>query len=274
MTKYNVSNIVFSSSATVYGDATRFPDMIPIPEECPIGPTNPYGRTKSTIESCITDHVEAQRNNLKKEGKSGEHWNAALLRYFNPAGSHPSGVMGEDPQGVPYNLLPLLAQVAIGKRDKLLVFGDGRTAVSHSHSGPYATRFLTELTTDYSSKDGTAIRDYIHVLDLAQGHLVALNYLREHHPGVRAWNLGTGKGSTVFEMIKAFSHAVGQDLPYQVVGRRAGDVLDLTANPHRANQELGWKAERSLEDACDDLWSTCFLVTTQRLPECGWADSK
>ena len=254
MTKYNVSNIVFSSSATVYGDATRFPNMIPIPEECPIGPTNPYGRTKATVEACITDHVEAQRNNLKKEGKSGDHWNAAFLRYFNPAGSHPSAVMGEDPQGVPYNLLPLLAQVAIGKRDKLLVFGDGRTAVSQSHAGPYAKRFLTNLTTDYASKDGTAIRDYIHILDLAQGHLAALNYLRDNHPGVRAWNLGTGKGSTVFHMIKAFSDAVGKELPYEVVGRRAGDVLDLTANPKRANAELGWKAERTLEDACQDLW--------------------
>lgn len=254
MTKYNVSNIVFSSSATVYGDATRFPDMIPIPEHCPIGPTNPYGRTKATVEACITDHVEAQRTNLKKEGKSGDHWNAALLRYFNPAGSHPSGVMGEDPQGVPYNLLPLLAQVAIGRRDKLLVFGDGRTAFSHSHAGPYARRFLTKLTVDYASKDGTAIRDYIHILDLTKGHLVALNYLRDHHPGVKAWNLGTGKGSTVFHMIKAFSQAVGRDLPYEVVGRRAGDVLDLTANPKLANEELGWKAERTLEDACQDLW--------------------
>ena len=254
MTKYNVSNIVFSSSATVYGDATRFENMIPIPEECPIGPTNPYGRTKASVEACITDHVEAQRNNLKKEGKPGDHWNAALLRYFNPAGSHPSGVMGEDPQGVPYNLLPLLAQVAIGKRDKLLVFGDGRRAVSQSHAGPYAERFLTELTTDYSSSDGTAIRDYIHILDLAQGHLAALNYLRDNHPGVRAWNLGTGKGSTVFHMIKAFSDAVGRNLPYEVVGRRAGDVLDLTAHPQRANDELGWKAQRTLEDACQDLW--------------------
>ncbi|KAL9128691.1 MAG: hypothetical protein Q9217_002684 [Psora testacea] len=231
MTAHNVSNIVFSSSATVYGDATRFPNMIPIPEHCPIGPTNPYGRTKATVEACITDHVEAQRNNLKKEGKSGDHWNAALLRYFNPAGSHPSGVMGEDPQGVPYNLLPLLAQVAVGKRDKLLVFGD-----------------------DYASKDGTAIRDYIHILDLAKGHLVALNYLRDHHPGVRAWNLGTGKGSTVYDMIKAFSTAVGRDLKYEVVGRRDGDVLDLTANPTKANEELGWKAERTLEEACEDLW--------------------
>ena len=125
MTKHNVTNIVFSSSATVYGDATRFPNMIPIPEHCPLGATNPYGRTKQTNELIITDHVEAQRNNAKKQGKTGEEWNAALLRYFNPAGAHPSGIMGEDPAGVPYNLLPLLAQVAVGKREKLLVFGDG-----------------------------------------------------------------------------------------------------------------------------------------------------
>lgn len=127
MSRHNVTNIVFSSSATVYGDATRFEGMIPIPEECPLGPTNPYGNTKFTVEALITDHVNAQRNNAKKEGKSGEQWNGALLRYFNPAGSHPSGIMGEDPQGVPYNLLPLLAQVAVGKREKLLVFGDGES---------------------------------------------------------------------------------------------------------------------------------------------------
>jgi UDP-glucose 4-epimerase len=128
MTAHNVTNIVFSSSATVYGDATRFPDMVPIPEECPLGPTNPYGRTKLAVEMCITDHIEAQRNNLKAAGKEEEglKWNAALLRYFNPAGAHPSGIMGEDPQGVPFNLLPLLAQVATGKREKLLVFGDGK----------------------------------------------------------------------------------------------------------------------------------------------------
>ena len=125
MTAHNVSNIVFSSSATVYGDATRVPNMIPIPEICPIGPTNPYGRTKSTIELIIIDHIEAQRNKLKKEGKNFEVWNGALLRYFNPAGSHPSGIMGEDPLGVPFNLLPLLGQVATGQREKLLVFGDG-----------------------------------------------------------------------------------------------------------------------------------------------------
>lgn len=125
MSRHNVTNIVFSSSATVYGDATRFEGMIPIPETCPLGPTNPYGDTKFTVETLITDHVNAQRNNEKKEGKAGDMWNGALLRYFNPAGSHPSGIMGEDPQGVPYNLLPLLAQVAVGKREKLMVYGDG-----------------------------------------------------------------------------------------------------------------------------------------------------
>jgi len=134
MTKYNVTNVVFSSSATVYGDATRLPNMIPIPEHCPIGPTNPYGRTKSTIELIITDHVEAQRYNLKKAGKPYEQWNGALLRYFNPVGAHPSGIMGEDPLGVPFNLLPLLGQVATGQREKLFVFGDGR-----SHLKPPAT---------------------------------------------------------------------------------------------------------------------------------------
>ncbi|RFU27309.1 hypothetical protein B7463_g9019, partial [Scytalidium lignicola] len=233
MTKHNITNIVFSSSATVYGDATRVPNMIPIPEHCPIGPTNPYGRTKSTVELIITDHIEAQRNNLTKANKEEEaqKWNGALLRYFNPAGSHPSGIMGEDPLGIPFNLLPLLGQVATGQREKLLVFGD-----------------------DYPSRDGTAIRDYIHVVDLARGHLAALNHLRAQHPGVRAWNLGSGRGSTVFEMINAFSKVVGRPLSYDIVGRRAGDVLDLTANPKRANEELGWKTELTLEDACEDLW--------------------
>ncbi|KAF2396725.1 UDP-glucose 4-epimerase [Trichodelitschia bisporula] len=231
MQKHNVTNIVFSSSATVYGDATRFPDMIPIPEHCPIGPTNVYGRTKSTVEGMITDYVTAERNRATKAGESPNRFNGALLRYFNPAGAHPSGIMGEDPQGVPYNLLPLLAQVAVGKREKLLVFGD-----------------------DYASKDGTAIRDYIHILDLAKGHLMALNYLREKSPGVRAWNLGTGLGSTVFDMVKAFGAACGKDLKYEVAPRRDGDVLNLTANPARANEELGWKAEHTLEDACADLW--------------------
>ncbi|KAM5438642.1 UDP-glucose-4-epimerase [Microsporum ferrugineum] len=233
MVRHNVYNIVFSSSATVYGDATRFPNMIPIPEECPLGPTNPYGNTKVAIESAITDMINSERARAKRAGKpeEAEKWNAALLRYFNPAGAHPSGIMGEDPQGVPYNLLPLLAQVANGKREKLSVFGN-----------------------DYASHDGTAIRDYIHILDLADGHLEALNYLHANHPGVRAWNLGTGKGSTVLEMVKAFSDAVGRELPYEIAPRRDGDVLDLTSNPSRANKELGWKAKRDLHQACEDLW--------------------
>ncbi|KAI5303209.1 UDP-glucose-4-epimerase [Ascosphaera atra] len=233
MVKHNVTNLVFSSSATVYGDATRFPNMIPIPEECPLGPTNPYGDTKVAVETAINDAINAERNKAIKAGKpeEAEKWNAALLRYFNPAGAHPSGLMGEDPEGVPFNLLPLLAQVATGQREKILVFGD-----------------------DYDSADGTAIRDYIHILDLAEGHLAALEHLRSKRPGVRAWNLGTGKGSTVFHMVRAFSAAVGRDLAYEVAPRRAGDVLDLTSNPQRANAELGWKAKRTLEDACEDLW--------------------
>ncbi|CAI4214867.1 unnamed protein product [Parascedosporium putredinis] len=209
MTKHNVSNIVFSSSATVYGDATRFPNMIPIPETCPIGPTNTYGRTKSVVEMVITDHVEAQRNNLKKAGKPFDHWNAGLLRYFNPCGAHPSGIMGEDPRACPTTYYPC------------------------SESSLYTSKHY------YSSRDGTAIRDYIHVLDLAKGHLVALNYLREQQPGVKAVNLGSGRGSTVFEIINAFS---------------AGDVLDLTANPALANEILHWKTELSMEQACADLW--------------------
>ncbi|GJC78323.1 UDP-glucose 4-epimerase [Colletotrichum tofieldiae] len=190
-----------------------------------------FAALKAFVEQIITDHIQAERNKLKKASKPFEHFNGALLRYFNPCGAHPSGLMGEDPQGVPYNLLPLLGKVATGDREKLLVFGD-----------------------DYSSRDGTAIRDYIHVVDLAKGHLAALNYLRENKPGVKAWNLGSGRGSTVFEMIKAFSHVVGRDLPYEVVPRRQGDVLDLTANPSLANKELSWKTEKTLEEACEDLW--------------------
>jgi len=220
MEKNNVKNIVFSSSATVYGDATKHEGMIPIPENCPIDPINPYGRTKMMIEYVISDQC-----------MSHPDWNSALLRYFNPAGAHPSGIMGEDPQGVPYNLLPLLGQVAVGKRPNIKVFG-----------------------TDYNSHDGTAIRDYIHVIDLAKGHIAALDKLRDDKPGCRAWNLGTGKGSTVFDIIKAFSKAVGRDLPYELVDRRPGDVLNLTAVPTRANQELNWKAELTLQQACEDLW--------------------
>ena len=221
MDLHNVRNIVFSSSATVYGDATRFENMIPIPEHCPLGPTNPYGNTKATIEQIISDYCASQPK-----------CNAALLRYFNPAGAHPSGLLGEDPRGIPNNLLPYLAQVAIGRRDFLSVFGN-----------------------DYNSIDGTPIRDYIHVIDLAKGHIKALEYLAQGKVGCRIWNLGTGRGQTVLEMVAAFSKAVGKELPYKIMGRRAGDVLNLTANPERANTELKWKAELSIEQACADLWN-------------------
>lgn len=219
----NVRTIVFSSSATVYGDATRFENMIPIPEFCPTGPTNPYGRTKLMIEQILNDVHSADPS-----------WKAAILRYFNPMGAHPSGLLGEDPLGVPNNLLPYLAQVAVGRREKLLVFG-----------------------TDYDSPDGTPIRDYVHVVDLAKGHIAALAYLAKLENGnglYREWNLGTGKGSTVFDVYKAFCKSIGRELPYEVVGRRAGDVLNLTALPTRANTELNWFAEFSIEQACIDLW--------------------
>ncbi|CCC07143.1 unnamed protein product [Sordaria macrospora k-hell] len=207
MAKHNVPNIVFSSSATVYGDATRVPGMIPIPESCPIGPTNTYGHTKVMIETVISDHIEAERRKAKKRASPSSNGTALCSATSTPAVLTPA-----------------------------------------------ASWDAKLYTTDYASKDGTAIRDYIHVLDLASGHLAALNYLREKKPGVKAWNLGSGRGSTVFEMIKAFSKVVGRDLPYQVVERRHGDVLDLTANPALANEELKWKTKLTLEDACADLW--------------------
>ncbi|ORZ07820.1 UDP-glucose 4-epimerase [Absidia repens] len=215
MKEVGVKDIVFSSSATVYGD----PPIIPIPETCPIGSTNPYGRTKQFVESIIRDLCTANKD-----------WNAALLRYFNPAGAHPSGILGENPLGIPNNLMPFLSQVAIGKREYLSVFGN-----------------------DYPTKDGTAIRDYINVVDLARGHLAALKKLSDR-PGCVEYNLGTGNGSTVLEMVHAFSKAVGHDLPYKIVDRRPGDVTNLTANPSKANKELDWKAEVSLEDTCASLW--------------------
>ncbi len=224
MKQHDVKSIVFSSSATVYGDATRFKDMIPIPEKCPTGPTNPYGHTKLVIEGIMRD-IYASDNK----------WRIALLRYFNPIGAHQSGLIGEDPTGIPNNLLPFLAQVAIGRRQKLNVFGN-----------------------DYDSHDGTPIRDYIHVVDLAKGHIAALSYLANLKPkeGIcREWNLGTGKGSTVFDIYHSFCKAVGHDLPYEIVGRRSGDVLNLTACVIRANEELKWKAKLTIDDACRDLWN-------------------
>lgn len=225
MEKYHVSKLVFSSSATVYGDATRFPNMIPIPEECPLGPTNPYGHTKFTIEKILGD--------LYLSNKS--IWRFAILRYFNPIGAHPSGLIGEDPLGIPNNLLPYMAQVAVGRREKLYVFGD-----------------------DYDTRDGTPIRDYIHVVDLAKGHIAALKYLdarSNSESGLcREWNLGSGTGSTVLEVHRAFCNASGKEIPYEVTGRRAGDVINLTAKPDRARVELKWQTELDVGVACSDLW--------------------
>jgi UDP-glucose 4-epimerase len=192
-----------------------------IPEICPKIPTNPYGRSKVTCENVIKDICAAD-----------PEWKVASLRYFNPIGAHASGTLGEDPRGIPNCLLPFLAQVAAGRRPYLSVFGD-----------------------DYDSKDGTAIRDYIHITDLVQGHLAALKHLSgTDFKGYDEWNLGTGQGSTVFDIIKAFSKAVGRDLPYKVEARRPGDVLNLTANPAKANRELKWKTQKTLDDACADLW--------------------
>lgn len=220
MTDNNVKHLVFSSSATVYGDATKHKNMIPIPETCPHAPINPYGRTKATIEGIIQDHVRANPG-----------WTSALLRYFNPAGAHPSGLLGEDPLGVPNNLLPYAAQVAVGRRDYLNVFGN-----------------------DYDTRDGTPIRDYIHVVDLAVAHLRACEKLESGHPGCTAWNIGSGHGATVLEVVACFSRSIGRQLPYQIVPRRSGDVLNLTAKCDLAEQELGFKVQYSLQDACDDTW--------------------
>jgi UDP-glucose 4-epimerase len=215
MTKHQVKNLVFSSSATVYGQ----PEKMPITEDFPLRAYNPYGRTKLMIEEILTDlHA------------SDPQWNIAILRYFNPIGAHPSGLIGEDPQGIPNNLLPFIAQVAVGKLEKLQVYGN-----------------------DYLTPDGTGIRDYIHVVDLAAGHVKAIEKLNQH-PGLVIYNLGTGKGVSVLEMIHAFETASGKKIPYTIVDRRPGDVSVCFADASKAEQELGWKAVKTLEDMCADTW--------------------
>lgn len=215
MQKAGVFNLVFSSSATVYGD----PQTVPILESFPTSATNPYGRTKLMIEEILRDLYVAD-----------SRWNIALLRYFNPVGAHTSGQIGEDPNGIPNNLMPFVAQVAIGRRDQLSVFGN-----------------------DYPTSDGTGVRDYIHVVDLALGHLKALEKLQTA-PGVVTYNLGTGRGYSVLEMVKAFEGACGKSVPYQIVGRRPGDVASCYADPTLARQELGWQAKRDIDDMCRDTW--------------------
>ena len=215
MAAHDVSVIVFSSSATVYGEA----EHLPIHEECPLAPTNPYGRTKLVAENMLRDVWAAD-----------QRWSVSILRYFNPIGAHPSGVLGEAPQQTPNNLLPFVAQVAIGKREQLQVFGD-----------------------DYPTPDGTCIRDYVHVMDLARGHLKALEHLAEE-PRLAVHNLGTGRGHSVLEVVRAFEAACGRPIPYRVVDRRPGDVPVSFADPSRAGEELGWNAEHDLARMCEDTW--------------------
>jgi UDP-glucose 4-epimerase len=215
MAEFGVPNIVFSSSATVYGD----PLTVPISEEFPVKPTNPYGWTKLMIEQILEDLQAAN-----------PEMNVGVLRYFNPVGAHPSGLIGEAPSGIPNNLMPFISQVAVGKLEKLSVFGD-----------------------DYDTPDGTGVRDYIHVVDLSRGHLAALDKLNSN-PGVVMYNLGTGRGYSVFELVDAFQKASNKEIPYQVKGRRAGDIAMSYANPQKANKELNWKAELGIEDMCVDTW--------------------
>jgi UDP-glucose 4-epimerase len=210
-----VKQLVFSSSATVYGD----PQTVPIQEHFPLSATNPYGRSKLMIEEMLRDLY-----------RSDPDWGLALLRYFNPVGAHESGQIGEDPRGIPNNLMPFISQVAVGKRDKLSVFGN-----------------------DYPTPDGTGVRDYIHVVDLARGHVKALQKLAGK-PGVLTVNLGTGRGYSVLEMVAAFERASGRKGPDQIVARRPGDIATCYADPTRAAEELGWRAEKTLEDMCRDTW--------------------
>ena len=223
MRRNGCKSIIFSSSATVYGD----PAMIPITEDCPKGQcTNPYGWTKSMLEQIMSDLYTA-------DVKAGAEkpWNVVLLRYFNPIGAHPSGRIGEDPNGIPNNLMPYITQVAVGKLDHLNVFGN-----------------------DYDTPDGTGIRDYIHVVDLARGHVKALSAV-ERNCGLAVYNLGTGQGYSVLDVVKAFEQANGLTLPYEIKPRRAGDVAKMYSSPEKAKRELGWEAEYGIEEMCRDAWN-------------------
>ncbi len=216
MAEFNVRKIVFSSSATVYGD----PVNVPIKENFSLSATNPYGRTKLIIEDFLRDLYG-----------SDPRWRIILLRYFNPTGAHPSGKIGEDPNGVPNNLMPYIAQVAIKKLSQLSIFGD-----------------------DYPTPDGTGVRDYIHVVDLAKGHIKALEKI-EQEGGCFTFNLGTGIGYSVLDMVNAFERTTGAKIPYKVVGRRSGDIAACYADPSRANTGLSWQTEKTLDDMCKDLWN-------------------
>ncbi|MCH5641652.1 UDP-glucose 4-epimerase GalE [Gordonia sp. ABSL49_1] len=216
MHRHDVHTLVFSSSATVYGAEPK----LPMTEDLPTSATNPYGWTKVMIEQILGD-VAAADPTLR----------IAALRYFNPVGAHPSGQIGEDPSGIPNNLMPFVAQVAVGRRDKLSVFGD-----------------------DYDTPDGTGVRDYIHVDDLAAGHVAALDRVSSGEPGMSTWNLGTGQGVSVLEVVKAFERASGREIPYEIAPRRPGDIAASYADPTRANSELGWYATKTIDDMCADTW--------------------
>lgn len=216
MAAADVYRLVFSSSATVYGE----PEQMPIVESCPTGtPTNPYGSSKLMVEKILQDMASAD-----------PRWSVALLRYFNPVGAHHSGQLGEDPNGVPENLLPYIGRVATGALEKLSIFGS-----------------------DYTTRDGTGVRDYIHVVDLAKGHLAAVNYIVKN-TGVNAWNLGTGVGYSVLEMVRAFEKASGRSIPYTLSPRRPGDIAECWSDPSKALHELGWKAELGLQEMMEDAW--------------------
>ncbi|MDB5759732.1 MAG: UDP-galactose-4-epimerase [Burkholderia sp.] len=215
LTAANVKNFVFSSSATVYGD----PEVLPLVETARLSVTNPYGRSKLMVEEILAD--------LEKADAS---WRIGVLRYFNPVGAHQSGLIGEDPRGIPNNLMPFIAQVAVGRRERLSVFGN-----------------------DYPTPDGTGVRDYIHVVDLAKGHVAALNRLFAHDGGFTV-NLGTGQGYSVLETIKAFEQASGRPVPYQIVPRRPGDIASCYASPVKAKELLGWQAEKGMREMCEDHW--------------------
>ena len=217
MARHDVTDLVFSSSATVYGPHAPTPYQEDFE---PLEAASPYGQTKVMTERVLSDVAKAD-----------PRWRIALLRYFNPVGAHPSGLIGEDPRGVPNNLMPFLAQVAVGRREKLSIFGD-----------------------DYPTADGTCERDYLHVDDLADGHLAALDAIRTREPGCRAWNLGTGHGTSVMQMLHAFERAVGHDLPHEIGPRRPGDLAAFWCDPARAESELGWRATRSIDDMCADTW--------------------
>ncbi|MGL4953469.1 MAG: UDP-glucose 4-epimerase GalE [Culicoidibacterales bacterium] len=215
MAEFGVEKFVFSSSATVYGD----PHTCPITEDFPLSTTNPYGSTKLMIEDILRDIAKSQPK-----------LNIAILRYFNPVGAHKSGTIGEEPNGIPNNLMPFITKVAVGKLPKLSVFGG-----------------------DYPTHDGTGVRDYIHVVDLADGHVKALQKLASN-PGLVTYNLGTGNGLSVLDLVNAFSDASGQKIPYQIVDRRAGDIAMCYANPKKANEELGWFAKYGVKEMCEDSW--------------------